>query len=223
MIHGQQDQQPDTYGATAFAWPVALFISLFTVGLVVGGTLSLFDTPESQTEVAWIRTQNGWTPGARFDDSTSITLSRGPCYGTCPSYRVTVFGSGRVEYEGGSFVCRKGRFSSMADPKMVSALIEGLLAIDFGSMSDATGYDLTDSSSARVTFVHGGKSHSMEHYHGDLQAPKVLRRIEDRIDRVAFSAQWAGFEQYHGRYCPQADGTFREITWDEEPPLPDPP
>jgi hypothetical protein len=96
---------------------------------------------------------------------------------------------------------------------MVSALIEGLLAIDFASMSDATAYDFTDAASAIVTFVHGGRSHRVAHYHGDLQAPNVLRRIEDRIDRVAFAAQWIGFDQYHGRYCLQPDGSYRNIMW----------
>ncbi len=37
-----------------------------------------------------------------------ITLERTQCFGSCPVYKLTVYGDGRVVYEGGGFVKIKG-------------------------------------------------------------------------------------------------------------------
>jgi hypothetical protein len=48
-----------------------------------------------------------WSPARNIElahswnvDSETIELSRGPCYGSCPAYTITVKGSGQVEYVG---------------------------------------------------------------------------------------------------------------------------
>ena len=38
------------------------------------------------------------------DSAARITLERGPCFGTCPVYSVTLDGSGAVLFEGRRFV-----------------------------------------------------------------------------------------------------------------------
>ena len=40
--------------------------------------------------------------------SLVITLERTACFGTCPIYKLTVYGDGRVEYEGERFVTVTG-------------------------------------------------------------------------------------------------------------------
>jgi hypothetical protein len=46
-------------------------------------------------------------PGRDYEN-TSVTMSRGVCFGTCPVYTVTVYGNGSVFYEGRMFVEKEG-------------------------------------------------------------------------------------------------------------------
>lgn len=46
---------------------------------------------------------------------TSVTLRRGPCFGTCPIYEVTLTADGSATWEGERFVDRLGRFQGQVD------------------------------------------------------------------------------------------------------------
>ena len=41
--------------------------------------------------------------------STIIKLQRGPCFGPCPIYKVTIYDNGTVIYNGEEFVKTKGK------------------------------------------------------------------------------------------------------------------
>jgi hypothetical protein len=49
-------------------------------------------------------------------DDAVITLERTVCYGTCPSYKVTLTGDGTVVYEGQNFVRVQGRQEKKIHP-----------------------------------------------------------------------------------------------------------
>ncbi|MDL1971205.1 MAG: hypothetical protein LWW94_09640 [Candidatus Desulfofervidaceae bacterium] len=51
----------------------------------------------------------------------------------------------------------------------------------------------TDYSSCEVTIKYrNGWVKSVEHYHGDMSAPKELERLENEIDRVVGTEEWVG-------------------------------
>jgi len=52
--------------------------------------------------VAWSPARNTELSHPRNFDSITVELSRGPCFGSCPAYIVTVHGDGRVQYVGQS-------------------------------------------------------------------------------------------------------------------------
>lgn len=122
-----------------------------------------------------------------------ITLERTACYGTCPIYTVTIYGDGRVDYDGDQFVDVPGVQTAQIEPKIVVELVEFMLNNGYLELEDAyTDYKITDMPSVITSLMVNGQSKRIEHYFGDDSAPLILRQIENRIDEVADSPQWTG-------------------------------
>ena len=132
--------------------------------------------------------------------SDHISMARGPCFGACPMYRVTIRGDGRVTFEGDRFVEITGEHTGTADPAEVAALFAHLDSIGYFRMpsnitpsnESACGGHWTDMPSAELSVVYAGASHDVNHYHGCPKAPESLMRLEARIDAVAGSQRWIG-------------------------------
>ena len=145
--------------------------------------------------------------GQYLGEDTAVTLTRSGCYGTCPAYVVTIFGSGRVEFRGETYVCEKSPVATQIDSKLARRLVDGLQVVDFSKMSSYTHHDLIHGFMATVTLRQGGSEHKVEHYHGDANAPRLLSMIEERIDVVAGTSAWLGVREGWERLCVMPDGT----------------
>ena len=68
---------------------------------------------------------SGTAGQARADSALRITLQRGPCFGTCPVYSVTLDSSGAVLFEGRRFVADTGiSTGSVPRPRIDSLVAE---------------------------------------------------------------------------------------------------
>lgn len=174
----------------------AMIGSFIALLLLVGGIAFLYSTKlaPSSLEQKWITSQQTSVPSSTLPltDSTEIDLQRTQCYGTCPAYRLKIFGSGRVEFYGEAFVCQKTPNPTFINPALVRQLIDGLAAVNFFNMPSYTSYDVTDNPSAIITVNTNGQSHRVEHYFGDSKAPRLLTLIETRIDDIANTDTWIG-------------------------------
>ncbi|MDL1971244.1 MAG: DUF6438 domain-containing protein [Candidatus Desulfofervidaceae bacterium] len=130
-----------------------------------------------------------------------ITLERTSCFGCCPVYKIKVYNSGLVEWEGIDFVARKGKDRWHIAPekakkaaeiaeKIIVLLEEHERLIKVGEKELRI---VTDCSSCEVAIKYkNGRVKSVEHYHGDMGAPKELERLENEIDRVVGTEEWVG-------------------------------
>lgn len=131
--------------------------------------------------------------------SDHISMTRGPCFGACPIYTVTVWGDGRVRFEGDRFVAQTGEHTKTVDPEAVAALFAAADSLGFhrlpGDITPANeqvcGASWTDMPSAETTIIRAGRGiHTVNHYHGCPKAPEALTAFENRIDAVAGTAEW---------------------------------
>ena len=124
-------------------------------------------------------------------DFVVITLERGPCFGGCPVYKVTLRGTGEVTWEGTRFVKVMGPASAKVNPDAVRGLLDELVRAGYFDMSDKyTKANATDMPSAVTSVTLSGRAKTINHYYGDFSAPKALTDLEKRIDEVAGTAQW---------------------------------
>jgi uncharacterized protein DUF6438 len=131
------------------------------------------------------------------DSAVRITLERGPCFGTCPVYSVTLDGSGAVLFEGRRFVADTGISTGRVPPARIDSLVAELTAGGYFAFADRyragePGCEryATDLPSVITEVRVGGRSKRVEHDHGCMEAPEALTALEGRIDSVAGVARW---------------------------------
>jgi hypothetical protein len=133
----------------------------------------------------------------RADSAVRIRLERGPCFGTCPVYSVTLDGSGAILFEGRRFVADTGISTGRVPRARIDSLVGELTAGGYFDFADryvagepgCVQY-ATDLPSVITEVRAGGRSKRIEHDHGCMEAPKALTALEGRIDSVAGVARW---------------------------------
>jgi hypothetical protein len=142
-----------------------------------------------------------------LDKDTIITLGRTACYGTCPTYTVTINGQGEVVFEGSKMIRQNGKITAQSigakniriSHEQLQQLIAEFNKIDYLSLKD--NYDRqgpdcprynTDSPSAITSIKTNGTTKSVKHYSGceGTDTLKNLTALEKKIDEVVNTDQW---------------------------------
>ena len=178
---------------TSIAIPIVLG---WTASVLIAGTEGVDAYGEKAATLA----------GPPLDESTVISLQRGPCFGRCSEYTVTVFGSGRVEFEGRRHVCAPGRRTAWASPDEVRTLVAQMLAFGYLELEWRRGSLPTNSPTVISSLSYGGRTHRVAHHVGDPGAPRLLSFLEDDIDTVAGSWRWLPEREDNRRVCRTEDG-----------------
>src|SRR5882724_9298600 len=104
----------------------------------------------------------------------AITLERSVCFGSCPAYKATIHGDGRVQFTAdknpfgtasaareqfaySEGVLLRGSYEDRVAPEAVAALIKQLQAADFWRLKDAYQYPVTDFPAQILTIVMGDR------------------------------------------------------------------
>ena len=131
---------------------------------------------------------------AAADWSTAVIgLTRNRCYGTCKAYDVEIHPDGTVLFEG-RFGVVLGHSSAHIPARAARALAARFRRIGYLQMADAYNrpphiFDGPSSVLTSIAFPGCGKRISDNHL--SPQSPARLQKLEDEIDRVAHTAQWA--------------------------------
>jgi hypothetical protein len=125
-----------------------------------------------------------------------ITMQRGPCFGTCPVYLLTIYGDGRVIYEGQYFVTVEGIRKAKLEAEQIQALVTAFEHANFFGLRDNYAAPATDLPSVDISITINGRSQKIRHYgmltcNGELDsAPQELCDLENKIDAIVNSSQW---------------------------------
>ncbi|HEU5041658.1 MAG TPA: DUF6438 domain-containing protein [Gemmatimonadales bacterium] len=132
-------------------------------------------------------------------DSVVVALERGPCFGACPVYSLTITAGGQVRFVGTRYTAQAGEATATIPAERVDSLLTELgeggyfeFAEVYEPGAPACGRSATDSPSATTRVVLDGRTKEIRHYYGCSDAPRSLVALERRIDEVAGSARWVG-------------------------------
>lgn len=118
-----------------------------------------------------------------------ISLERTGCYGTCPSYQLTVYGDGKVVYNGINHVKKKGLRRSRISQNQVMELVTEIKDIDYFSLRDSYDAPIEDKSSVITSATIDGQTKKVVDLYS---APKELIELENNIDKITDSSKWVG-------------------------------
>ena len=128
---------------------------------------------------------------SRDISNDTLMLQRTVCFGNCPSYKLIIYGTGKVEYEGFKYSKIEGKVSSEIPIDSVKTLIREIEEAElFTWNNEYQRQDATDLPSAWVTVTINGRTKLIKHYRGDSTAPQKLTEIERRMDEITNSEQW---------------------------------
>src|ERR1700761_4785206 len=141
---------------------------------------------------------NGGRPQAKVPfpeikdwQSLKITLERGPCFGSCPDYRLEIGGDGGLRYEGRHFVAIPGVHTGRIDPGKVRALYDQFRQADFFWLLDNYRASITDFPAFTIAISFDGQSKAVTDYAGTaIGMPAQVRALEATVDAAADTARW---------------------------------
>jgi Domain of unknown function (DUF6438) len=164
-----------------------LFISLASVVAI-----SILHSPllDAQTTTAKQTTVNQSQPTS---PPVTMTLERTACFGFCPIYKLTIYGNGKVVYEGKRFVKVTGTRTTTISQAAVRKLIAEFQKINYFQLQDNYTGGHTDAPSAITSLTMGKRRQkTVNHYLASPNAPTQLTELEKTIDTVVNSQQWIG-------------------------------
>lgn len=142
---------------------------------------------------------------------TLITLERTGCYGSCPSYTLTIAADGTLVFHAtaywarnsaGGYLKHSGIIHSSISQEKLRQLIAEFEKADYFSLRDSYEDEgcpsvATDSSSAYTSIQINGRRKAISHYHGCIYKdeqwttyPRQLTELEQRIDEIVDTKQW---------------------------------
>src|SRR5262245_15454419 len=117
----------------------------------------------------------------------SISLERTACHGTCPVYRVTIDGEGRVVYKGSRFVRVDGTERTTIDPQDVRSLVQAFQRAGFWELKDEYTANVFDLPTTILTLTLDGRTKRVTDYY---DPPVALKDLEARVDEIAGIKRW---------------------------------
>jgi ankyrin repeat protein len=129
-------------------------------------------------------------PDIHPDSKISISLERSGCYGSCPSYTVTV-GSEGIGFEGNYYVVATGKHRAGTDAKEVRQFAARFVRADFYSMEPKYVASVTDCPTYVLSIDIDGRKKSVEDYVGEWEGmPAVISDLEAEVDSFAKTERW---------------------------------
>jgi hypothetical protein len=119
-----------------------------------------------------------------------ITIERTMCFGFCPDYRLSIYGNGKVVYEGHYYVRVEGTRTTYIPKRKVRELVAEFERIGFYEFDDHYLIGATDLPSVLVSINLEGKSKTIDIYGGG--APDEIMNLIEQIEESVNVARWVG-------------------------------
>ena len=134
-------------------------------------------------------------------EDTAISLERSECFGSCPSYKVTVFADGLLVFEGRNYVKELRTFKTVVSREQISRLLREMDGLFSPGLRDEyvegpaeCGNEWTDSFTDIISIQANGKRKSVKHYNGCQGTPITaeLTALATTIEEVLGTPKWIG-------------------------------
>ena len=119
-----------------------------------------------------------------------ITVERTMCFGFCPDYRLSIYGNGKVVYEGRYYVRVEGTRTTYIPKRKVRELVSEFEKIGFYNFDNNYAVGVTDMPSVLITLNLEGRSKTIDIYGGG--APDEVTNLILQIEETVKVSRWVG-------------------------------
>ena len=121
-------------------------------------------------------------------DSLLASITRTPCYGTCPHYSIHIYKTGLVVYEGKQFVKTKGTKTARLSEEKLEEIKD--LAVQVGYYELEPRYESKMTDLPSCTTVMNTKEHGRKEVFHYGKAPDNLVKFEKYLDGLFANKGW---------------------------------
>ncbi len=115
------------------------------------------------------------------EESLFLTMERTPCFGECPSYKISISSTGNVTYEGFRFAPKEGKHTKKLSTTQLNEIQSQIDALKIFDMEDKYDSPVTDIPSVHLLIVYNNqKKKILDRVNG----PKELKQFEKLIDHL---------------------------------------
>lgn len=113
--------------------------------------------------------------------SPTIVYSKGPCFGKCPIFTLTIYNSGLVKFNGRKYTNMDGKHEMQLDKNKYISLIKKFRANRFWRFDDLYGFDLVDVPTTTISFSDKGKNKTVK---GKGSFPDKFIELSKMLDEI---------------------------------------
>lgn len=155
-------------------------------------TLALYD---DQEKITFYYTKRRPKTATKINLS-QITLSLGPCFGTCPISSISIDNEGNIIYLGESNTENIGFYKGRIDKKIFHEIESDLNKIRFIELKNEYSVEATDLPDLSVTFINDEKIIKTIYAYGNTE-PRNLKPI---LNKIIYSYQNANLKKFEFNY-----------------------
>lgn len=125
---------------------------------------------------------------------TLVQMERTVCFGTCPSYTLSILEDGKITFHGREFVAHEGEATGMMTQEKLDQLKRTIRESHFMDIASNPECEsrYTDHPSVFLTIRLDDKKHRINHYQGckGFQYEEELYDLEEAIDSLSGTEKW---------------------------------
>jgi hypothetical protein len=116
-----------------------------------------------------------------------IEMSKGPCFGTCPVFTISVYDNGVVSYKGERHTDKNGLYVKILKKAELQSLTNAFKNADLWQYRDVYKSQIPDLQTVTITYYEEGDIKSIV---GKDGRPSVVLELENMLDAIADSDGW---------------------------------
>ena len=116
-----------------------------------------------------------------------VEMSKGPCFGQCPVFTLTVYDNGIAAYKGERFTDKKGLYIRDIGKPALEKLKSTLTGADLWKYPDAFKSQIPDLATVTLHYYEGDRTKTII---GKDGRPDDVMKIEEMLDDLANTGEW---------------------------------
>ncbi len=116
-----------------------------------------------------------------------VEMEKGPCFGDCPMFTLTVYANGLVQYRGEEYTDKEGTHLKTISQNDLRKLIKAFRDTNFFGFENAYPSNIPDRQTVTITFYDDNQVKTVA---GKDNRPEQLLALQQLLDEIAESEDW---------------------------------